>query len=172
MTDYEKATQMADASDFWYQLVTTILNENILEKQYENKEGFTIVKKQGKKLVYEGNITISLPPEFLGWKGTFLASSEYIRTPEWIAFQLETNNYGFTDDHFEFDDKVYLLCGIIHYVGKCHYYCDIKLEGYWWRLNDNSDPIQYASFNQIEQRTIYMLVYTSKPETMQKNITW
>ena len=99
-------------------------------------------------------------------KGIFLLASDYIKAPEWIAFQLAPNNHGLTDDHFEFDEKLYMLCGIIHYVGRCHYYSDIKLQGSWWRLNDNHDPMKYQSFDYIQQHTIYMLVYTSKPETM------
>jgi len=164
---------MADAGDFWYELVTTILNKRILKNKYENKEGFTMVKRDKKTLVYEGNTTIPLQPNYLGNIDVFLGVSKYIRAAEWIAFQLAPNNHGFTDDHFCFDKKVYLLCGIMHYVGQCHYYCDIKLEGSWWKLNDNLDPIRYHSFNDIDQRTIYMLVYTSKPETMTKGtIIW
>lgn len=148
-------------------MIKRSLLDLILKNQYDNKDGFTIVKKEENKNVCEGNITIPLEFPYVRYdKGIFLLASDYIKAPEWITFQLAPNSNGLTDDHFQFDAKLYMLCGIIHYVSQCHYYSDIKLQGSWWRLNDNHDPIKYQSFDNIQQPTIYMLVYTAKPETM------
>ena len=66
-----------------------------------------------------------------------------------------------------------MLCGIIHYVGQRHYYSNIKLQGSWWRLNDDCDPKKHNSFNIIRQHTICMLVYTSRPEAMtEEHTSW
>lgn len=176
MDDYKEAGQMADASDFWYQLITKILNTTILENQYENKDGFSLVKKyDDNKIAYEGNVTIPLETAYveLTQKNVILLALGYIKAPEWIAFQVKPDDYRLTDDHFIFDEKKYMLCGIIHYVSQCHYYSDIKFEGSWWRLNDNRDPIKYSSFDEVDQSTLYMLVYTSNVEAMTRNhIFW